>query len=115
MAELFKDIENIIYNLFQENIRHLPYHNFDSTIRVVNYAKVLAVGEGLDAIDTEALVIAAYFHDVTYQVDFENHEDLAADKCGFYLQEQGKSSVFINKVRAIIQSTDPKKELKTNR
>jgi len=114
MVESFKDIENIIYSLFQENGRHLPYHNYDTTIRVVNYAKVIAKEEEIDAIDTEVLVTAAYFQDVAYYVDFENHEELAADKCSCYLKEQGKSNVFISKVRATIQSTDPKKELKTN-
>ena len=114
MVESFKDIENIIYNLFQESGRHFPYHNYDTTIRVVNYAKVIAKEEELDAIDTEVLVTAAYFQDVAYYVDVENHEDLAADKCSFYLKERGKSNVFISKVRATIQSTDPKKELKTN-
>lgn len=114
MADLIKNIENVVYNLFQEHGRYLPYHNYDNTIRVVNYAKLLAKEEGLNQIDTEALIIAAYFHDVAYQVDVPNHEDLAADKCSIYLQELGKDAKFIDKINAIILSTDPNKELKTN-
>jgi predicted metal-dependent HD superfamily phosphohydrolase len=114
MEDLIKNIENVVYNLFQEHSRHLPYHNYDNTIRVVNYVKLLAQEENINQIDTEALKIAAYFHDVAYQVDVENHEDLAADKCSFYLQEQGKDIEFIDKVKAIILSTDPNKELKTD-
>ena len=114
MVEPFKDIENIIYNLFQENSKHLPYHNYDTTIRVVNYVKIIAQGENINKIDTEALIIAGYFHNVAYQVDAENHEDLAADKCSLYLTEVGMDPQFIDKVKAIILSTDPNRDLKTN-
>jgi len=114
MVDLIKNIENVVYNLFQEHSRHLPYHNYDNTIRVVNYVKLLAQEENINQIDTEALKIAAYFHDVAYQVDTENHEDLAADKCSFYLKGQGKDIQFIDRVKAIILSTDPNKELKTD-
>lgn len=114
MEDLIKKTENVVYNLFQEYTRHLPYHNYDNTIRVVNYVKLLAQEENINQIDTEALIFAAYFHDIAYQADAENHEDLAADKCSFYLQEQGKDVEFVDKVKAIILSTDSRKELKTD-
>ncbi|MGB3606049.1 MAG: Pycsar system effector family protein [Psychroserpens sp.] len=114
MSDLLDNIENLVYDLFQENSKHLPYHNYDNTIRVVNYVKLLAQEENINQIDTEALIIAAYFHNVAYQADAEHHEDLAADKCSFYLQEQGKNAEFIDKVKAIILSADPKKVFTTN-
>lgn len=112
-TDIITNTENIVYNLFQEHNRHLPYHNYDNTIRVVNYVKLLAQEESVNEIDTEALMIAAYFHDVTYQIDAINHEDLAADKCSIYLKEQGKDVNFIDKVKALILSTRPKSEIKT--
>lgn len=114
MNNLIDRAENVVYNLFQENKQQLPYHNFDNTLRVVNYTKKLAEAMEINDADTEALIIAAYFHDVAYQSDAENHEDLSADRCAQYLESEKKDAAFIDKVKAIILSTDQDKTIRTD-
>jgi hypothetical protein len=55
--------------------------------------------EKLKKEDEEALIIAAYFHNVGYQVDATNHEELAANKCGLYLLEQKKRLILLIKLK----------------
>lgn len=78
--------EDHIFHLFKDKLSpDYIYHNFNHTLRVVRAVETIAKAEKVSEEVTEALLIAAWFHDVGYINGGENHEKRGAETAAEYL------------------------------
>lgn len=76
MADLITDTEHFVLKLFKEKLPNsYIYHNYNHTNRVVKSTKELIENSQLNVKEEEALILAAWLHDVGYTVKFEGHEE----------------------------------------
>ncbi len=81
------------------------YHNFTHTAEVVKAADEIADALGVNYQDKEALLIAAWFHDIGHIETCEGHEDVGIKLAQKFLQENNYSEAGINKVISLINAT----------
>jgi len=103
---LLGDVEKYVKNLFTEqDDKIFIYHNIDHTRDVVEAADLLAEKSGLNKEETELVKIAAWFHDIGYPVDYENHEDKSKDIASIFLTSKGVSEEKISIITSCIEAT----------
>jgi putative nucleotidyltransferase with HDIG domain len=81
------------------------YHNFTHTAEVAKVAEEIANAIGVDGIEREALLIAAWFHDIGHTVCCDGHEDVGIEKAAKFLKENEYSDEGIDKVVSLINAT----------
>ncbi len=81
------------------------YHNFTHTAEVAKVAEEIVNAMNIDEKDKEALLIAAWFHDVGHTEKCEGHEDIGIEMAAKFLQENGYPSDGIAKVISLIDAT----------
>jgi predicted metal-dependent HD superfamily phosphohydrolase len=86
--DIVSKAEDHVFHLFKDRLSpDYIYHNFNHTLRVVRAAETIAKAENVDADTTEALLIAAWFHDSGYIEGAENHEKRSAEFVSGFLKE----------------------------
>lgn len=99
--------EDFVFNTLKDNLSILyTYHNFNHTQKVVTAAKSLIDTEKLDALDAEAVIVAAWFHDIGYMNGIEKHEEESVKIVKQFLLDHKKEQVYIDKVVSIIRATE---------
>ncbi|HPN39007.1 MAG TPA: DUF5706 domain-containing protein [Melioribacteraceae bacterium] len=98
--------EEHIYKTFSEkspagNI----YHDIVHTKEVVSEVEKIGREIGISDLDLEVLIIAAYFHDLGYIEDSENHEEVSAGYAKTFLNNYGYPKDRLDKVIKCILST----------
>jgi putative nucleotidyltransferase with HDIG domain len=81
------------------------YHNFTHTAEVAKVAEEIADAIGIRNDDKEALVIAAWFHDVGHIKTCEGHEDVGIEMAIRFLRENNYPEDGIEKVVGLINAT----------
>lgn len=81
------------------------YHNFTHTAEVAKVAEEIADAMGITDNDKEALLIAAWFHDIGHTEKCERHEDIGIAMARKFLQENNYPSDGIEKVVSLIDAT----------
>lgn len=81
------------------------YHNFDHTIGVVNAVKSIIAETDLEEQEKEQLLLAAWFHDTGYVIDYKNHEQLSIDIVTDFLQQHHYAEEYSNQVALLIKAT----------
>ncbi|MBK9099235.1 MAG: HD domain-containing protein [bacterium] len=81
------------------------YHNFTHTAEVAKVAEEIADAMGVNENDKEALLIAAWFHDIGHTEKCEGHEDIGIAMATKFLQENNYPSEGIDKVISLIDAT----------
>ena len=81
------------------------YHNFTHTAEVAKVAEEIADAMGITDNDKEALLIAAWFHDIGHIEKCEGHEDIGIAMATKFLQESNYPSEGIDKVISLIDAT----------
>ena len=81
------------------------YHNFTHTAEVAKVAEEIADAMGINSNDKEALLIAAWFHDIGHTEKCEGHEDIGIAMARKFLQENNYPSDGIEKVVSLIDAT----------
>ena len=81
------------------------YHNFDHTSKVVRAIGQLCNKGKMDAEQEEILTLAAYFHDIGFSIDPENHENHSKQIAKKNLLEWGYNIEKIQKVLDCIEAT----------
>jgi len=72
---LLEKAENYVTDLFQNaNTAGLYYHSFSHTLSIVEAANEAAKSMNLSAVETDILVLSAWFHDVGYLYTRTEHE-----------------------------------------
>jgi len=98
--------EDFVRKLFKDKLSiSFIYHNLDHTFDVVTAVTILSDRENLTPLETEIMVIAAWFHDTGYIKGCDNHEDASIAIAQDFLKEKGKDEVYINAVSKIIKAT----------
>ena len=81
------------------------YHGIDHTKQVVSNAILIAEKENMDEKSTQLLILAAWFHDLGYLIDYENHEQKSAAVAKEFLSGQGLDEADIQLISAAIMAT----------
>lgn len=72
---IIKEVQEFVKTKFETELSsNYTYHNYNHTQKVVDAAKLLADKSNLSDSDYEALIIAAYFHDLGFIVNPDDHE-----------------------------------------
>lgn len=81
------------------------YHNLSHTKFVVDQAMLLSDAEGIGSRKQSMLGVAAWFHDLGYTVQAEDHEKHGASLAEEFLRKHNIDETDIEKVKAIILAT----------
>lgn len=105
--ELISDLakQYVTSRLESELSNSMLYHNIDHTIRVVKKVNYLADAEQINDDDKELLLIAAWFHDLGYINQHENHEKISTDYAREFLKTLEISHNEIEQIADLIMST----------
>lgn len=98
--------EDFVKNFIKDKLSNsYKYHNLNHTLTVVNAVKELIGSAGFDDNDKQALLVAAWFHDIGYVESSKNHEDKSIAIVQDFLIKQNCDSEFIAQVVALIEVT----------
>jgi predicted metal-dependent HD superfamily phosphohydrolase len=82
-----------------------PFHNISHTLDVVKAAEEIGKQSELNEEELEAVIIAAWLHDIGYAEGAHEHERKAADRARTFLTELGAPPKMILEVTEAIMST----------
>ncbi|REH56745.1 putative metal-dependent HD superfamily phosphohydrolase [Tenacibaculum gallaicum] len=116
MNSLIQETEQFVIDLLNENLdKNFVYHNIAHTQRVVEKSLELIEGESFSEEQQQILTLAAWFHDVGYTVNPENHEEESIKIATEFLKTKEASGSVIDEVSRLIASTKigakPQREL----
>lgn len=101
--------EKYVKQYFRDHIdEKYFYHNFQHTCDVIEAARRLAVGYTLSPKDTEALILAAWFHDTGYDQGAAGHEARGQVNARRFLTQHGYPEASIQRVEHLIEATQIK-------
>lgn len=105
-SSIINQTEQYIYNVFQEKFdTRCLYHNIIHTSEVVNEAKKIAVKSGVTDIELEIIILAAYFHDLGYSENPNDHETISMQLAEKFLTDKGYLKERLDKVKQCIWAT----------
>jgi predicted metal-dependent HD superfamily phosphohydrolase len=105
-SPLVKEAEAFVADLFaQELSAKLTYHSLRHTEVVVKECRVLATAANLSPDDTEALLLAAWFHDTGYLDVYDGHEFRSMERAAAWLAEHGANAGRVQLVTDLIKAT----------
>lgn len=105
-AQLVKESGAIVQQFLEENLSDkFTFHNLEHTEYVVEKAEYIGKEAGLTEEEIILVKVAAWFHDIGYAVDIENHETLGAEKAAEFLRSKGIDESQIAKVKGCILAT----------
>lgn len=112
----FKEVRSYVFNLFKNELpAEAVYHNFDHTVEVVNAAFEIGKGEHISDKEMEALLLAAWFHDVGNIKGYKNHEAESKKQVAKFLANKNFNEENIAQIEALIDATkmpqNPKNKL----
>jgi len=106
MTDILQATEKYVTGLFTlRTSAMLFYHNIGHTRYVVDAARFIGEKCGVNGRQMEALIIAAWFHDVGYLENKINHEDLSKHEARLFLTENGFEDTYIRQVERCIEAT----------
>ena len=83
----------------------LTYHALAHTEAVVKECRALAPAANLNPDDTEALLLAAWFHDTGYLDVYDGHEFRSMERAAAWLKEQGVPTARVQLIETLIKAT----------
>ncbi len=84
----------------------MVFHDLKHTQLVVKAARRLAYDQQFSPADTEALLLAAYFHDTGYTQRYVGHEAVSADLATAFLRDQNYPADRIEQIQQLILATE---------
>lgn len=105
-TEILRKAQSHVRSLFQQH-KSFPglYHNFDHTEEVVRNATEIAENMELSRIDTESILLAAWFHDTGYLESPKDHEERSALNAAEFLRSAKYPKDKIDTVIGCIRAT----------
>ncbi len=112
-SQLLISTEEYVKKLLTEKLADtILFHNLAHTEYVVNNVSYIGKGAGLAERELELALICAWFHDVGFIVNPENHEEEGVKIAQSFLREHSVSEEDISQVeRAILATRQPQKPL----
>ncbi|GAC1373026.1 MAG: hypothetical protein NVSMB30_14610 [Hymenobacter sp.] len=105
-SALVKDVQSYLTELFTKELPpRLTYHSIRHTEAVVKECRALAPAAALSPDDTEALLLAAWFHDAGYLDVYDGHELRSMERAGAWLTERGVEAGRVQLVKDLIKAT----------
>jgi len=105
-SEILKQAKAYVTQLFEEKLpKQLVYHSLSHTTAVVKEARKLGEDAGLNALDQEALLLAAWFHDTGYIEAYDGHEYKSMVLAEQWLNQQGYPAARTALVKDLIRAT----------
>lgn len=106
MSKLLLEAESFVLNFLNNNLnKNYVYHNISHTQRVVESSKELAEKLEISKIDSDNLLLAAWFHDTGFIHGAQNHEEESVKISVKWLKEKKVSEKDIEIISKIIKST----------
>ncbi|WP_310394554.1 Pycsar system effector family protein [Hymenobacter sp.] len=113
-SPLVKEAQAFVTELYAKELpAQLTYHSLRHTEAVVKECRALAPAAALGPDDTEALLLAAWFHDTGYLDVYDGHEFRSMERAAAWLTERGAEAGRIELVRSIIKATHRNEEPET--
>ena len=106
-AELLESIESYVERYIQDEVDpKFVYHNFQHTCAVVEAARDLAKYYDVSKADRQAILLAAWFHDVGYAGGWEDHEERSVVAAREWIESKGVTDpTLIEQVSGAIRAT----------
>ncbi|HEX8505445.1 MAG TPA: Pycsar system effector family protein [Hymenobacter sp.] len=113
---LVKEAEAHVIEMFTKELQpQLTYHTLRHTEAVVKECRALAVAANLSPEDTDALLLAAWFHDTGYLDVYDGHEYRSMERAANWMAEHGvdarQAEVVKNLIRITHRDEAPETEL----
>jgi predicted metal-dependent HD superfamily phosphohydrolase len=105
VSALVQQAEAFVEPLLTSIDPRLTYHTLAHTAYVAKQAHALADAAQLPAADAEALLIAAWFHDLGYLDTYDGHEYQSMARAAAWLQEKHYDPARIEVVKNLIRAT----------
>lgn len=103
---ILQAVSNYVAEYFKEHgSEELLYHNYEHTASVATAASELNAHYRLSEQDDFIVRVAAWFHDLGYLVDPDNHEAASVVLAENFLKEKKVPSVIIDEIKACILAT----------
>jgi putative nucleotidyltransferase with HDIG domain len=104
--DILSKVKEFIGKTFREKgSSDRSYHNFTHTAEVAKTAEEIADAIGISESDKEALLIAAWFHDIGHIETCEGHENVGIELATNFLRDNGYSVEGIKRVVSLINAT----------
>lgn len=100
-----KEVKLFVTDLLYRLPKNLCYHNLSHTEEVVEASKVLALHSKLTNVETEILLISAWFHDAGHGKTYFGHEIAGANLAKDFLMKINYPTVKITQVISCILCT----------
>jgi len=98
--------EEFVRLLFKDKLSaSFLYHNFNHTTAVVDAVKSITAETDLSNQEKEQLLLAAWFHDTGYVVDYNDHEQLSVGIVADFLKQHDYQEDYIETVSSFIKAT----------
>ena len=105
-SPLVKEAEAYVTKLFAAELpAKLTYHSLHHTEMVVKECRALAPAAALGPDDTEALLLAAWFHDTGYLDVYDGHEYRSMERAAAWLAERGVAADRAQLIQDAIKTT----------
>ena len=105
-SPLVKEAEAYVTKLFAAELpAKLTYHSLHHTEMVVKECRALAPAAALGPDDTEALLLAAWFHDTGYLDVYDGHEYRSMERAAAWLAERGVEAGRVQLIQDAIKTT----------
>ncbi|WP_082116086.1 Pycsar system effector family protein [Hymenobacter terrenus] len=105
-SSLVKEAQAYVTELFAKELpAKLTYHSLRHTEGVVKECRALAPVANLSPDDTEALLLAAWFHDTGYLDVYDGHEFRSMERAEAWLTEHGVAPARVQLVKDLISAT----------
>lgn len=106
MSEIIEKTKNYVVDLLDKQLdANYLYHNLRHTERVVKSTKELIDFYTLNSKDSEALLLAAWFHDTGYTISSTEHEDKSCVIAREFLEKNNLEKETVENVCSLIKAT----------
>jgi len=106
MQSLLIDVEKYVSVLLRNDLSEtFLYHNLSHTQRVVKSCKEICVGENISKKEMYLILIAAWFHDIGYVNNLDNHEEASVVLANEFLTEKKINPSEIASILQLIRAT----------
>lgn len=105
-SALVKEAKAYVADLLTKELpAYLTYHSVRHTEHVAKEARALATAAELDAADTEALLLAAWFHDTGYVDVYDGHEFRSMERATEWLTAHDVPQQRAEEIAELIRTT----------
>jgi len=106
MAAILEKAEQYVTSLANEKLteNHI-FHNLNHILETVEAAEEISQNSGISGPDLEAVILAAWFHDIGHVEIYDGHEEISARIASEFLSENNYSEDQIEKIEKLIMVT----------